>query len=207
MDSLALLATILIAGAVSALAVIYVVRPLLAPGPSEMVLEDDKLSDLIWRKDAALKAIKDLEFDYKVGKVSEEDFQQVDQRLRRQAIVLIQQLDKLAPSSSTLDDQLEAAIAAMRKTSARPAAPVAASVSAQVPAQLDDELEAAIAAMRKASAPPAAPAGAAQPVQAGPTPRFCTNCGHVVEPSHKFCANCGTPVAVPALVSGDGAAV
>ncbi|RIK39618.1 MAG: hypothetical protein DCC57_20080, partial [Chloroflexi bacterium] len=37
--------------------------------------------------------------------------------------------------------------------------------------------------------------------------RYCTNCGHLLEPAHKFCANCGTAAAAPALVSGDGAAV
>lgn len=180
MDSFTLWATILIAGAISAVAIAYVVRPLLTPGPASLVLEDDKLSDLVRRKDAALRAIKDLEFDYQVGKVSDEDYQRVNQRLRHQAIVLIQQVDKLAPASSTLDDQLEAAIAAMRKTQTPPPESVQPA-PAQTPA--------------------------AQPANGSHPARYCTNCGQLLEPSHKFCAHCGTPVTAPALVSGDGAAV
>lgn len=179
MDSLATWAAVLIAGALSAVAIVYVLRPILTPGPAAMVLEDDKLVDMLRRKDAALKAIKDLEFDYRVGKVSDEDYRRLDQSLRRQAIVLMQQVEKLAPRSSTLDDRLEAEIAAQRKS--RPPQPEAVK-PATVP----------VPAAGRATNTPA---------------RYCTNCGNLLEPSHKFCANCGTPVAVPALVAGDGSPV
>ncbi|MCC6170188.1 MAG: zinc ribbon domain-containing protein [Caldilineaceae bacterium] len=183
MDSIALWATVIIAGAISAVAIFYVMRPLLAPGPAAQVIEDDKLSELVGRKDAALKAIKDLEFDYRVGKLSEEDYQRLDQRLRRQAIALIQQVENLAPQSSTLDERLEAQIAAMRKV----------------------QPQAAIA-LSEGDRPLVVPVPAARPGN-GAASRYCTNCGHLLEPAHKFCANCGAPAAAPALVSGDGAAV
>lgn len=184
MDSIALWATVIIAGAISAVAIFYVLRPLLTPGPAAQVVEDDKLSELVGRKDAALKAIKDLEFDYRVGKLGEEDFQRLDQRLRRQAIGLIQQIEKLSPHSATLDDRLEAQIAAMRKVQS-PAAP----------------------ALPEGGGPLVAPVPAARPGNGTPAARYCTNCGHLLEPAHKFCANCGTAAAAPALVSGDGATV
>ncbi len=112
--------TVILAALVSLLAIYFAVSPLLVAGQATLVLDDDKLVELLGRKDATLQAIKDLEFDYRVGKMSQEDFQRLDQRLRRQAIGLMQQLEKLAPTSSTLDEQLESIIAQFRQTSVAP---------------------------------------------------------------------------------------
>jgi hypothetical protein len=193
MDSLVVWVTVLVAAAISAVAIAYVVRPLLAPGPAPIVLEDDRLTDLLSRKDSALAAIKELEFDYQVGKMSEEDFQRMDQRLRRQAIGLIQQIEKLAPESATLDERLEAEIARLRRTQER---------AAVQPAPLQPS-----PAQPEVTSTPAA---ATVPPVNGDAPRaarFCTNCGHPLEPAHKFCAYCGAPVANPALAPSDGASL
>lgn len=137
-----------------------------------------------------MTAIKELEFDYRVGKLSAEDYQVYDQRLRRQAIALIQQIEQIAPESSSLDAEMEAAIAQRRKTQDVKATPPASNGSGI------DPIEAEIARRRKVVQP--APVLVAQPIpaavggagiQAGP--RFCTNCGNLLDPQHKFCANCG----------------
>jgi len=174
MNNVLLWVTLLVTALVSVGAVLWSLWPVLKPGRAQFVMEDDRLIDLLGRKDAALTAIKDLEFDYRVGKMSEEDFQRVNDRLRRQAIAFMEQLDKLAPESATLDTVLEAEIAKQRKTTkTRPSpAPV---VSATRPVPVNGHMEA----------------------------RFCTNCGHKLEPTHKFCANCGTPVAVVATADGE----
>ena len=107
--------TIGIAVVIAALALIYVVAPLRKPAtplPSE---DDDRLADLVARKESVLRAIKETEFDYHTGKLSEEDYARYDERLRRQAISLIQQIEKIAPEADSLDSQLEAQIAKMRK--------------------------------------------------------------------------------------------
>lgn len=95
-------------------ALAYVILPLLVKQPPLLQVEDDRLTDLLVRKDSALRAIKELEFDHQVGKISEEDYQRFNQRLSRQAISLIQQLEKITPESATLDAQLEAEIARRR---------------------------------------------------------------------------------------------
>jgi len=107
--------TLLSALLVSLLALAYVVLPLLTRQAPLLQVEDDRLTDLLARKDGALRAIKDLEFDHQVGKISGEDYERFNQRLSRQAIVLIQQLEKIAPESSALDTQIEAEIAQRRK--------------------------------------------------------------------------------------------
>ena len=152
------------------------------------MVEDDRLTELLGRKDAVLKAIKDLEFDYQVGKLSDEDYQLYDQRLRRQAVAVLQQIEQVAPQSNDMDAALEAEIAQRRRVleSAHPAVkPVPAAVAA--------------AASMPAAAQPAAMAVAAVPAAngnvGGSGARYCTNCGSRLETQHKFCANCGTPAA------------
>lgn len=163
-DGLVVMAVI-VGALISLLALFYVIWPLLQPGRADMVVEDDRLTDLLSRKDATLWALKELAFDYEVGKVSEEDFQRTNQRLRRQAIALIQQIEKLSPQSSPLDEELEEEIRRLRRTA-------------------DGR------ATETSAAPTPAATGAAQEVQ--PVARYCTNCGQPMGAGHKFCAHCGT---------------
>lgn len=151
---------------ISLVAIYFAVSPLLQPERATLLLDDDKLAELMGRKDALLQGIKDLEFDFRVGKINEEDYTRLDQRLRRQAIGLIQQIEKLAPASASLDEQLETIIAQFRQTTA-PAVP-----QASAPVQ-----------------PP--PITTPEPTSAS---RFCTECGKPVAADHKFCAHCGAPI-------------
>jgi hypothetical protein len=107
---------ILIASVIGLAALFYVVWPLLAPRVPPYQQQDDRLIDLINRKDVTLAAIKDLEFDYHVGKISEEDFQRFNERLRRQAMIYMQQIEKHAPEVYSMDDALEAEIARQRQS-------------------------------------------------------------------------------------------
>lgn len=173
MNDLSLWLTVALAALISLLAIYFAVSPLLQPGRATLVLDDDKLAELIGRKDTILQAIKDLEFDYHVGKMSQEDYRRLDQRLRRQAIGLMQQIEKLAPASASLDEQLESIIAQFRQTSSGP-------VSERATAVKGDRS--------------AAPATTLAESQAS---RFCTQCGKPVEAGHNFCAHCGAPVAQP----------
>jgi hypothetical protein len=121
---------ILIAVVIGLAALFFVVWPLLAKRVPPYQQQDDRLIDLINRKDVVLAAIKDLEFDFHVGKISAEDFERFNERLRRQAIIYMQQIEKHSPQIYSLDDALEAEIARQRQSrngsrrKASPAAPV-----------------------------------------------------------------------------------
>lgn len=166
--------TLLLALLLSLAALAYVVLPLLTKQPPLLQVEDDRLTDLLARKDNAVRAIKELEFDYQVGKISEEDYQRFNQRLSRQAITLIQQLEKITPESAALDEHLEAAIAERRQ--------------AQKPVK---------AQKMTLSAPPSAPV-----VTSTAVTRFCTECGARLDVNFKFCASCGAPVKLGEAVKG-----
>ncbi len=161
--------TLLLALLFSFVALAYVVMPLLTKQPPLLPVDDDRLADLLARKDSALRAIKELEFDHQVGKINAEDYQRFNQRLSRQAIGLIQQLEKITPESTALDEQLEQAIANRRQ-----AMPAIQPPQAIVVDTTDG---------------PIGPTAG--------TTRFCTECGKRLEVGYKFCANCGAPVPLP----------
>ena len=159
--------TFFLALLISGGAAAYVLWPLLSRTAPEVPVEDDQLTELLSRKDGVLTAIKDLEFDHQVGKLSEEDYQRFNFRLRQQAVGYLQQIDKLAPQSAQLDDALEVEIARQRKIRTGQVAANGKGAAAAAPATVS------------VSTPEAAV-------------RFCTACGQPLAPNHKFCANCGT---------------
>ncbi|MCB0122810.1 MAG: zinc ribbon domain-containing protein [Caldilineaceae bacterium] len=181
--------TLLLALLIALAALGYVIWPLVSREVPLLPVEDSRLTDLLARKDAALRAIKDLEFDHQVGKLADEDYQRLRERLNRQAIVLLQQLERFAPESATLDAQLEAEIAALRQ------------VQATNRAEPSSVGSTAVSAAAAATASPTPINGADEPVApavvAAGTARFCTECGVRIDPSFKFCANCGSPIARP----------
>ncbi len=158
---------------VAVVAFIYVAEPLRKPSTTLRADEDDELVDLIQRKDAVMRSIKEVEFDHHTGKLSEEDYEAYDQRMRQQAISLIRQIEKRSPEVAGLDAELEAMIASRRKT--RTAAPVAVNGATPAPAT-----------------PVTAPTQESGVV-------FCHECGAKAKTSDRFCAQCGTALRVETL--------
>ncbi|MGE0462942.1 MAG: zinc-ribbon domain-containing protein [Vicinamibacterales bacterium] len=81
--------------------------PTVAGGRTRAALEREKT--------LVLRAIKELEFDYAMKKMSQADFEDMSGRLRRRAIGLIQQLD----ANSGYREQIERELAALVTTPAR----------------------------------------------------------------------------------------
>ncbi len=146
----------------------FVLEPLLNATSVEQ--EDEKheqhvdvLEDLYARRDALYTAIKELEFDRRVGKISEEDFQRFSARLKREAADVLRQIEDVKQSQAALRERLEAQIQAL------------VAVMPNGPVKKVQEAE------EKTS-------------QASVTPRFCTQCGHRLQPGDRFCSRCGSPV-------------
>jgi hypothetical protein len=159
---------------IAALAIAYVTAPLWRPRRPLVEADDTPLAALIERKDATLRAIKELEFDYQMGKLSEEDFERDNVRLRHQAIALMKRIEELAPESEELDARLESLIAQHRQVSD----PVAGNgVDAGV-----DEVETETETVREPSA------------EAKAEKIFCPACGAPADPDDNFCAVCGAPL-------------
>jgi hypothetical protein len=89
----------LVIGALLAVAAVwFVARPFLArepdvppaePPPERIALEEER--------DRALAALKDLEFDHRTGKISDEDYRGLVGELRREAAEALKALDRGTP--------------------------------------------------------------------------------------------------------------
>lgn len=74
-------------------AVGYVVWPLFGRTESPVSSEGEQLADLLTRKEVALEAIRELEFDHAVGKIEDADFERFNRILRNRAVRLIERID------------------------------------------------------------------------------------------------------------------
>ena len=80
-------------------------------------LSDRARGVLIREKALTLRALKDLEFDRSMGKVSQSDFDEMARRLRARALTLMQQLDEDATGYRTIIERELAARLAGRAAS------------------------------------------------------------------------------------------
>jgi hypothetical protein len=55
----------------------------------------DRRDELEAAREAKYRELRDLELDYRTGKLSDEDFAALDRGLRAEAIVILHQLDEL----------------------------------------------------------------------------------------------------------------
>lgn len=123
-------ASILIGILLLLLVVAWVVRPLLVARQVRQRLESSAeahtLETLLFERETVLHAIRDLEFDRDMGKLSDEDFADLDARSRARAVEILRHLDALgiapeaAPPSDTLDAWIEQAVEEVRAGKPRP---------------------------------------------------------------------------------------
>ena len=64
--------------------------------------EDPRRAELEARKEAKYREIRDAELDREQGKLSQEDWARLDAQLRREAIEILKELDRLEDGSPTL---------------------------------------------------------------------------------------------------------
>ena len=76
----------------AALVALLVLQPLRS---RTSAAEPDRRGDLEAAKESKYREIKDAELDYRMGKLSEEDWRALDRELRAQAIDILRKLDKL----------------------------------------------------------------------------------------------------------------
>ena len=89
-----MLLTAVVAGA----AALFILSPLLGWGVAEAFEPDagsrTRAQDLRRRREEALTAIKDLELEFEVGKLTREDYEQTREALSREAIEVYRQMDE-----------------------------------------------------------------------------------------------------------------
>jgi hypothetical protein len=104
-----LLTAALVLGALLAVAaVLFVARPLLREPRGDDALEalapeERRRLELAEERDRALAALKELEFDHRTGKVSDEDYRTLLRDLRRNAADALRALDVGTPRRDVRD--------------------------------------------------------------------------------------------------------
>lgn len=142
---------------------VYLYAPFLERRARRVTEEEHELSSLLAERERALNALQELDFDYKLGKVPEEDYPTQRANLLQKGAGILKRLDELTPQKEA-DVTIERAIASRRKKTS--------AVTAS-----DDDIESMIATRRKAH----------KSKSAG----FCPKCGKPVMASDKFCPSCG----------------
>jgi hypothetical protein len=173
---------IVLAILLTAAALLAVAYPILAKAPAakSATTATESLDELLGQRDAAMQALRELNFDHRVGKISDEDFAVFDASLRHEAADTLRALDQWeAQADQDLDQEFEREIAARRSqlTTGTRTCP-----SCGRPAADDDKFCAICGA-----ALTEAPASAELPVEEA----SCPKCGRRADPGDRFCAGCG----------------
>lgn len=153
------------------------------PGGSEQ----EHLDELVAQREAAFQALRELSFDHRVGKITDDDFAAFEVGLKQAAADALRALDQWeAEADRDLDSALEQAISLRRRTLA--------------PAEGEDQADRLCPKCgQPASAGDRFCAGCGSPLDVQPTAGEvalrCTRCGQELAGDDKFCAGCGQTVA------------
>jgi len=129
-----------------------------------------KLKTLENQKDTLYSAIKDIEFDFSLGKLSAEDFQELNTKYKIEAAGVLKEIDSLSSNNekefldSKLDSKIEQEILSYRK-------------SRGTNESLENDLEREIAAFRAANKTSGS--------------YVCSQCGAEYGEEDAFCSKCG----------------
>jgi hypothetical protein len=148
---------------------VYLYAPFMERRARRVTEQEHELSALMAERDRVVNSLQELDFDFKLGKIPEEDYPTQRASLLQKGAEILRKIDALAPQPASVQDteaRLEKAIAARRADAA----------IAQVEIS-DEELEALIAGRRKGR----------KEKSAG----FCPRCGKPVMVTDRFCPACG----------------
>ncbi len=155
--------------AILILVAIYLYAPFMERRARRVTEEEHELSALMAERDRVINSLQELDFDFKLGKVPDEEYPTQRASLLQKGADILRQIDAIAPEPTAVQDvdaRIEKAIAARR-----------ADASVAKPELDDDDLESMIAARHK--------------VHKEKSSGFCPKCGKPVMVSDRFCPSCG----------------
>jgi hypothetical protein len=158
--------------------VLFIIRPVVERSLVHANQPEQNLSTLLAERDQLVANIKELDDDYKLGKIPADDYPPQRRTLLQTGADILRKIDALQASLVNLpaEDRLEAAIAAHRQNpeASRPSSRKNGNAVPPVP---DDDLEQRIASRRR--------------TMQGKAAGFCPKCGRPIQANDRFCPRCG----------------
>jgi hypothetical protein len=149
---------------------LYLAAPLIFDSKRRSTNEESsEISSLMAERDRVINSLQELDFDFRLGKIPDEDYPAQRAELLQKGANILRKLDALQPqpiSDEEVEARIERAAAARRADSM---------VKTESPS--DDEIESMLATRRKG--------------RKGRSAGFCPKCGKVVLVTDQFCASCG----------------
>lgn len=147
---------------------LFLYAPFLERRAHRVTADEQQLSALLAERERTLSSLQELEFDYNLGKVPEEDYPIQRASLIQRGADILRRLDEISlqKPQDDKDAQIEQAIASRRRIGAN-----------KTPERMDEEIESMISSRRMGR----------KEKSAG----FCPKCGKPVMASDKFCPACG----------------
>jgi rubrerythrin len=148
---------------------IYLYAPFMERRARRVTEEEHELSALMAERDRVINSLQELDFDFKLGKIPEDDYPIQRSTLLQKGADILRKIDLLAPQATSAQDteaRLERAIAARRADASLARVEVT-----------DDDLESMISARRKK--------------RTNKSAGFCPKCGKPVMVTDRFCPSCG----------------
>jgi len=160
------LVSVFLALAIAVFVGLYLYAPFLERRARRVTAEEHELSALLAERERALSALQELDFDYKLGKIPEEEYPTQRVHLLQKGAEILKRIDELTPQKAHhhKDTNIERAVASRRRQMATGGI-------------TDDEIESLVVNRRKGRITKAA--------------GFCPNCGKAVMVSDRFCPSCG----------------
>ena len=155
---------------------IYLYAPFMEKRARRVTEEEHELSALMAERDRVINALQELDFDFKLGKIPEDDYPVQRSTLLQKGADILRRIDTLAAplpfgrgdggAGQDTEARLERAIAARRADASVARVEVS-----------DDDLESMISARRK--------------IRSNRSAGFCPKCGKPVMVTDRFCPSCG----------------
>jgi NADH pyrophosphatase NudC (nudix superfamily) len=148
---------------------VYLYAPFMERRARRVTEEEHELSALMAERDRVINSLQELDFDFNLGKIPEEDYPAQRADLLQKGAEILKKIDALAPQPAAAQDteaRLERAIAARRADASLARVEVS-----------EDDLEAMVAARRKG--------------RTNKSAGFCPRCGKPVMVTDRFCPSCG----------------